>query len=117
MSTEVDEAAGRLAGSAGLLVIRKVAGSALGAVSSVAVVRSLGPDMFGQYAAGLAAFYLLQALTEFGFGEVLGRALGRGAEAADRFGRLVLRVGFVWSCVVAVAGVLVAFSFAAGSVR
>lgn len=117
MTTVDESAAGRLAGSAGLMLARKIAGSALGAVSSVVVVRSLAPDEFGRYAAGLAAYHLLVALTDFGFGEVLGRALGRGRVDPARFGRLVLVVHSAWACAVAVAGVVVAVLFAVGSIR
>ncbi|AGL20844.1 oligosaccharide flippase family protein [Actinoplanes sp. N902-109] len=115
--TAVTEDAGKLANSVGLLMIRKVLGSVLSALSSVVVVRSLSPDHFGAYAAGLAAYYLLQALTEFGFGEVLGRALGQGSGAGAALGRLVLRVNLLWSGGVAVAGVVVAGFFAFGTIR
>ncbi|WP_328476970.1 oligosaccharide flippase family protein [Actinoplanes sp. NBC_00393] len=111
------ESTEKIAGSAGLLVIRKVVASALSALSAIAVVRSLGPDHFGQYAAGMATYYLLTALTEFGFGQVLGMAIGRGATNEARFGRLVLRVSIAWSTAVAVAGVVVAAFFAFGTIR
>ncbi|WP_067508222.1 oligosaccharide flippase family protein [Actinoplanes sp. TFC3] len=115
--TAVAENAGKLANSVGLMMVRKVLGSVLSALSSVMVVRSLSPDHFGQYAAGLAAFYLLMALTEFGFGEVLGRSLGRSEGGASVLGRLVLRVNLLWSAGVAVAGVVVAGFFAYGTIR
>ena len=111
------EVASKLAGSAGVLILRKVASSGLSAISSIVVVRSLAPGEFGQYAAGLSAFYLLVALTEFGFGEVLGRALGRGRIDERSFGRLLLRINLAWSGLVALAGVVLAGLFAYGSVR
>jgi O-antigen/teichoic acid export membrane protein len=114
---DITESAGQLARSAAVLVARKIVGSGLSAVSTVLVVRSLAPEEFGQYAAGLAAFYLLVALTEFGFGEVLGRALGRTGGAVGGLGRLVLAVNLVWSLVVALFGVLLAGLFAFGSIR
>ena len=115
--TEVSETAGKLAGSAAMMIIRKVAGSLLSTASSVVVVRCLAPGEFGRYAAGLAAFHLLLALTEFGFSEVLGRELGRGRADASSFGRLVLTVNLAWSALVALAGVVLAGFFAFGSTR
>jgi O-antigen/teichoic acid export membrane protein len=116
-TAEASEAAGRLAGSTGILVVRKVAGSLLGAISSVVVVRCLGPADFGQYAAGFAAYYLLLALTEFGFAEVLGRALGRDAPAGRRLGRLLLGLNLVWSVVVALGALVVSACFTMTSIR
>jgi O-antigen/teichoic acid export membrane protein len=111
------EVASKLAGSAGVLILRKVASSGLSAISSIVVVRSLAPGEFGQYAAGLSAFYLLVALTEFGFAEVLGRALGRGRVDEASFGRRLLLINLAWSGLVALAGVVLAGLFAYGSIR
>jgi O-antigen/teichoic acid export membrane protein len=110
-------AAGRLAGSAGLLLVRKIAASVLSALSSIVVVRCLGPAHFGAYAAGLAAYYLLTALTDFGFGQVLGLAIGRGEGDRPGYARLVLRIAVCWSGLAAAAGVVVAALFAIGTVR
>jgi polysaccharide transporter, PST family len=115
--TEADETTGRLASSAFLLVVRRVLGSGLSAISAVVVVRSLAPDKFGQYAAGLSAYYLLVALTEFGFGEVLGRRLGRGSAGERSFGRMLLVVNTAWSGIVAIVGIAVAGMFAFDSIR
>ncbi|MGK5681925.1 oligosaccharide flippase family protein [Actinoplanes sp. URMC 104] len=106
-----------LAGSAGLMIARKIVGSAMSAVSSIVVVRCLGPDHFGQYAAGMSAFYLFTALTEFGFGQVLGMAIGRGRADEAGYARLVLKVSAIWSCLVAAAGVGVAALFAMDTIR
>ncbi|MEV4636417.1 oligosaccharide flippase family protein [Actinoplanes sp. NPDC049548] len=114
---DVSETAGKLAGSAVLLIGRKVAGSVLSAVSSIVVVRSLLPGEFGEYAAGLAAFYMLLALTEFGFSEVFGRALGQKKVDAAALGRLVLKANLVWSSIVAAAAVVIAGFFAYDSTR
>jgi len=115
--TETTVTTGKLADSAGLLVVRRVGVSVVTALSSIVVVRSLGPDHFGQYAAGLAAYYLLTALTEFGFGQVLGMAAGRGEAEGNGLARLVLRVSVLWSCGVAVSGAVIAALFAVGTIR
>ncbi|GAA3248363.1 polysaccharide biosynthesis C-terminal domain-containing protein [Dactylosporangium siamense] len=111
------QAASKLARSAAVLVGRKIAVSAMSATASVIVVRSLLPEQFGQYAAGLAAFYVLLALTDFGLGEVLGRSLGRRPEGAQHRIRVVLRVHLTWSATVALGGLAFAVLVGIGTIR
>ena len=81
----------RLSASATVVVVRQIAVYALTAVSSMVVVRSLAPESFGAYAAGLAAATLFLGLTDFGFAQTLGRTLGAEGEAAAATVRRIVR--------------------------
>ena len=102
----------RIATSAGQLLLRRVIVQVLSALSTAVLARTLGVAGFGDFAAGLAMYYLALSVCDFGFGSVLARELGSGRADDGGLVRSMLRVQTGWS--VAVGLGTVAFAVAAG---
>jgi O-antigen/teichoic acid export membrane protein len=102
----------KIATSASQLFVRRIAVQLLSALSTAVLARKLGVSGFGGYAAGLAMYYLALSACDFGFGNVLGRELGRGRSDDGSLVRSMLRTQTVWSAVVGL--IVVGFSVAVG---
>jgi len=102
----------RIATSAGQLLLRRVIVQVLSALSTAVLARTLGVAGFGDFAAGLAMYYLALSVCDFGFSSVLARELGSGRADDGRLVRSMLRVQTTWSVVVGLG--TVAFALAVG---
>ncbi len=102
----------KVAGSANVLLMRRVVVQLLSALSTAILARKLGVAGFGSYAAGLAMYYLALSVCDFGFGSVLARELGSRRADDGSLVRSMLRVQTQWSLVVG-AGVIL-FAVVAG---
>jgi O-antigen/teichoic acid export membrane protein len=102
----------RIAASALTLAARRVLVTGMSAVGTAVVARLLGVGSFGELSSALAAFWLAAALSDFGFGLVLGRDLAFDPPARGRLLRAALHVQVAWSLLPALA--LVALAGASG---
>ena len=102
----------RVADSAVALVGRRIALTALTAVTTAVVARKLGVAEFGTFASAFGAYYLALAAVDLGFGLVLGRDLARHPENRARLFATALRVQGAWA--VGMAIVVVALGVLAG---
>ncbi len=102
----------KIATSASQLFVRRIAVQVLSAISTAVLARKLGVSGFGAYAAGLAMYYLALSACDFGFGNVLGRELGRGRSDDGSLVRSMLKTQTAWSGMVGL--VVVGFSIAVG---
>jgi O-antigen/teichoic acid export membrane protein len=107
----------KVAGSASILVGRRVAVMAMSAAGTAVVARLLDVASFGFLAAGLAAFWLASSLVDFGFGLLLGRDLAAHPDGRGRLLRAVLQVQVLWALVVTTIVVGLALASGAGSTR
>lgn len=98
----------KVAGSANVLLVRRVVVQLLSALSTAILARKLGVAGFGSYAAGLAMYYLALSVCDFGFGSVLARELGSRRADDGSLVRSMLRVQTQWSLVVGAGVVLFA---------
>jgi O-antigen/teichoic acid export membrane protein len=98
--------------SASQLFVRRVAVQILSAISTAILARKLGVSGFGAYSAGLAMYYLALSACDFGFGNVLGRELGRGRSDDGSLVRSMLRTQTAWSGLIGLA--TIGFCFAVG---
>ena len=102
----------KVAGSANVLLVRRMVVQVLTALCTAILARTLGVAGFGSYAAGLAMFYVAVSVCDFGFGSVLGRELGRHRADDGSLVRSMLRVQTQWSLVVGFC--VVVFAVVAG---
>ncbi len=107
----------KVAGSAGLLALRRAGLAVLSAVATAVVAHRLGVAAFGAYSAGLAAFYLLQSACDFGFGTVLTRELATRPQHRRSLFRSTVLVATVWSILIAVGLGVLAITAGIGSPR
>ena len=107
----------KMAGSATQLLVRRVVVQVLSAISTAVLARKLGTSGFGEYAAGLAMFYLASSVSDFGFGSVLARALGAGNGRDGRLVRSMLWVQTTWSMVVGAGVVVFALLVGLGTIK
>jgi PST family polysaccharide transporter len=102
----------KVAGSANVLLLRRVVVQVLSALSTAVLARTLGVAGFGSYAAGLAMYYVALSVCDFGFGTVLGRELGSRRADDGALVRSMLRVQTQWSVAVGIG--VVVFALLAG---
>ncbi|MEN3309582.1 MAG: hypothetical protein V7603_5784 [Micromonosporaceae bacterium] len=105
---DVSEDGVRTASAAVLLVGRRVLVAALSAVSTSIVARSLGAEYFGQLSSALAMYYLVAAVSDFGFSQVITRRLAVHPGRRGAVVRAGVRVASVWSSALCVATVVLA---------
>jgi len=107
----------RIATSAGQLLVRRVVVQVLSALSTAVLARTLGVAGFGDFAAGLAMYYLALSVCDFGFGSVLARELGSGRADDGSLVRSMLRVQTTWSVAVGLGTVVFALAVGLTSPR
>ena len=107
----------RIATSAGQLLVRRVFVQVLSALSTAVLARTLGVAGFGNFAAGLAMYYLALSVCDFGFGSVLARELGSGRADDGGVVRSMLRVQTSWSVAVGMGTVVFALAVGLSSPR
>ncbi len=107
----------RMARSASTLVVRQVVVQLLSAASTAVLARVLGVASFGAYSAGMATYYLLLSVCDFGFGTVLARELGAGRPDDGSLARSMLQVQTAWSVAVACLGAAIAIASGLGLQR
>jgi O-antigen/teichoic acid export membrane protein len=89
----------------------------LSAVATAAVARVLGVAVFGQYAAAMGTVTLLLALCDLGFSLVLGRELAMSENHKGQLLRTAVRAETIWSAVVAVVVLGIAFGLGVRTTR
>ena len=106
----------RIAGSASVLLLRRVVVMVLFAVSTAVTARLLGASDFGELATALGAFQIILAITDFGFSSVLSRELAKHPDRRASLFRAALQVQVLWASVLAVGalGLAAAYGFDSG---
>jgi O-antigen/teichoic acid export membrane protein len=107
----------QIASSATQLFIRRVVVQLLSAASTAVLARVLGVRLFGAYSAGLATYYLLLSLGDFGFSYTLARELGEDRADNGATVKAMIRVQSVWAVAVALVGLAVALVTGVGHLR
>lgn len=107
----------KVAGSAASLFVRRIVVTAVSAVATAVLARQLGVADFGAYSSGLATYYLLCSVQDFGFGYTLARRLGQGRADDGELTRSMIRLQVWWSLALAVVTVGVAVAAGLGAIR
>lgn len=87
----------RLAGSASVLVGRRIVLTVLGATATAVVARAVDTRSFGQLSSALAAMFIAAAVSDFGFSLVLGRRLASEPGREGSLLRATLQVQLAWT--------------------
>jgi O-antigen/teichoic acid export membrane protein len=82
----------------------------LGAISTIAITRLLGPSRYGAYASAVATSALLGATADFGFSYMLSRDAGRFRGAYRSMLRAAYQVATTWSLILAIVMALLGLS-------
>jgi len=98
----VANSAANLAGRLGLITL-------IGGLGAIVITRLLGPSDYGQYAAAVATSSLLGAAADLGFSMMLARDLVDGEAKHRAMLRSAYQVALIWSTVLALVMVLLAF--------
>lgn len=107
----------RVTSAAALLVGRRVLVTGLSVLATSVTARMLGVDEFGQLSSALATFYLLLAVSDFGFGLVLARRLSQPGSDPGSVSRAGTQLQLVWACALGVVTLGLALAAGLASVR
>ena len=95
--------------------VRQVLSVVVLALTAATVARCLGPQSFGVYSGGTAAYNLLSGLLDFGFSMVLVRELTRDTTGQGRLVSTAMGAQALWASILTVA--LVVLGVVAGGTR
>lgn len=107
----------RVTSAALLLIGRRVLVTGLSVVATSVAARMLGVDEFGQLSSALATFYLLLAVSDFGFGLVLARRLSQPGNDPGSVSRAGTQLQLGWACALCLGTVGLALAAGLDSVR
>ena len=98
-----------IGGSAAILVVRRIAITLAGALTTAVIARRLGTVHFGELASAQGLLFLFQTIVDFGFSLVVARELARSAKGGVLLGAAMFVEG-VLGIVLMVAMCVIAFA-------